>query len=63
LKGESNETKRKAFERNIERGYQKPLKCPLILRTCLHAKHLHLEILPKKKKEAKPKGTPRILIS
>jgi len=51
FKGGNNETKRKAFERNIERGYQKPFKCPLILKTCLHAEHPHLELLPKKKRQ------------
>jgi len=30
-KGGSNEAERKGFERNIEKGYQKPLGHPLIL--------------------------------
>jgi len=43
-KGEgNNEAKKKAYGWNIEKGYQKPPKCPLILGACLHFEHLHLK--------------------
>lgn len=52
----NNETKRKAFQQNIERRYQKPLGHPLILGTSLHAKHPHLKLLAKKNERGKAKG-------
>ncbi len=51
-KGEgNNEKKKKTFGRNIERRYQKPPRCPLISRTCLHVELLHVEFYAKKKGE------------
>jgi hypothetical protein len=52
-KGEKNEAKKKVFERNIEKGYQKPLGHPLILKTHMHVKHLHLKPPTKKKRRKK----------
>jgi hypothetical protein len=52
-KGGSNKAKRKAFEQNIEKGYQKPLGHPLMLRTRLYSKHPHLKPLTKKKRQQK----------
>jgi hypothetical protein len=44
--------KRKVSQRNIEKGYQKPLGHPLILRACLHVEHPRLEFPTKKKRHA-----------
>jgi len=53
-KGEgNNEAKKKAYGWNIERGYQKPLRCPLILGARLHLEHLHLKPHVKKKRWSK----------
>jgi hypothetical protein len=48
--GGNNKTKRKAFGKNIEKEYQKPLGHPLTLGTHLHAKILRLKPLTKKMK-------------
>lgn len=48
-KGGTNETKRKIFGWNIEKGYQKPPIHPLIPRTHLHASHPHPKLLANKK--------------
>jgi hypothetical protein len=60
----SNEAKRKAFEQNIEKGYQKSLKHPFILRACLHVEHPYLKHSYKKEKATKiePKRMSRILM-
>jgi hypothetical protein len=50
LEGGNNEAKRKAFEQNNEKGYQKPLGNPFILRACLHAEHPYLKHSYKKEK-------------
>jgi len=48
-KGGSNKGKKKAFRWNIERWYQKPHGCPLILKAHLHVENPHLKPLVKKK--------------
>jgi hypothetical protein len=55
-KGRSNEAKRKVSQRNIEKGYQKPLGHPLILRACLHVEHPRLEFPTKKEKACHQRG-------
>jgi hypothetical protein len=59
-KGGRSTTNKKAFRRNIEKGYQKQPKHPPTSREPRRAKHPHLQ--KEEEKEVKPKETPKTLM-